>query len=207
MKSIKNHKKFKWRSLLITFLILGIGLSIMIALYEPPAESNTVLPETAEPSTQPANYSPELFSELILAELNEMKFANRMSFVSHDDGFFTISGTFTDTDALIERFKAFAPYNDILIPLEQESFFIRGHIGENERGTGRFIIDQFTLGSAIFPAGYTTEFIEQNTDLNDYLDAPIEDITLNASGVLFRNALPRIIQIALYTRLLPSEQE
>lgn len=207
MKLIKNHKKFKWRSLLITFLILGIGLSIMIALYEPPTETSTPLPEKTEPSTQFTSYSPELFSELILSVLADMKFAEKMTFFSHDDGFFTISGVFTDTDALLDHFKSFKPYNDILIPLEQESFFIRGHVGENEHGTGRFIIDQFTLGSAVFPAGYATEFIEQNTDLNDYLDAPIEEITLNASGVSFLNTPPRIIQIALYTRSLSSEQE
>ncbi len=208
MKKNINPRNFKWGSLFITLLILALGSTISFLLWfsdSKPKNHQEQQSENLAPQT--VGYSPALFADLIETELAKMGFAEQVTFATQDDGQFTVVGTLTSTEKLLKTFEQLVPYEALLHTLDGEPFSVKGHLGVDEFGRGRFVPDQITIASASFPAGNVTEYLDQYTNLNQYLAVPFEEITMNAQGVFFKKDLPNVIRIALYSRALSSESE
>ena len=195
-----DHKLFKWISLITAILILSSGIFLAVLLWgidipsKQPETKNT--PNTEQQSIE---YSPELFPKIIAQELQKLGFSDGITFISTKDGQFIIDGTAVDANLA---------QSSIPPSLDTERFFstptgsnlkASGHIGMDEKGNGKFILDQISANETVLDAGVATELIESKTMLNKLIDVPFDEIETAQNGIVFCGEIPLFIRIALYT--------
>ncbi len=198
MKKSWNYYKIKWTAFFATALILGLGLTILYMARPQrtvPAPQN--LEQEHQEQPQKGYYSNTAFSRLIENNLAELGFIKDLDFSGESEGYFTLSGTLSDPKRLTAVCPDLAPFGMLLGVLKGESVTLNGHLGENENGSGCFVVDTLTFSGHTIPAGIATTYIDEYTTLNDLLEVPVSQIALSEDGITFQE-LPAAIQIASY---------
>lgn len=189
-----NYRKIKWTSLSITLLILLSGLFTLYLLGKQPSLEPT--PQPAQPDwieSSAGHYTNEDFSHLLENSLSSFNFLKNIQFKGLVDGHFILSGTLSEPKHLIALCPELASFESLLTSLKDEPISIHGHLGETAEGNGRFIADTITFSGYTFPAGTITPYIEQYTAINDLLEVPLEEITVDSKGITFQKELPASI--------------
>lgn len=192
-----NQRTIRWSSIL--FLLLAAAtLAFGLSTNKTPSADQETPPKAPLHQAQSGTLSNEEFSQLIEQSLKELNFVENVTFSGKDDGYFNISGTFTNPERLLTLNSELRSFEFLLTALKNESVTIQGHLGKNELGNGCFVTDTVTFSDYTVPAGIGTEYLERYTTLNQLLAVPFEEIRFSKTGVSYENGLPEFIQTALY---------
>ncbi len=197
MKYPSSYYKIKWTAFFLTAFILASGFMILSFLNPNSISENETTKSNAPKAEARSGYfSNESFGQLIENTLNPYEFAENIHFRGCGEGSYCITADLKDAQRLVALCRPLRPYSAFLEALEGNTIEVLGHIGESESGNGCFIADTIKISDISIPAGITSDYIEEYSALNQLLEVPYKQITLNEDGITFSGALPEIIRIA-----------
>ncbi len=197
MKKEFSYYRFKWTAFFIAILIIGFTVAGYLSSRQ--NYSGEKEPEPALPNPQVHQdgfISNRSFARLIEANLQELGLLKDVAFQGGEDGDFNITATIKSLSALTSIAEELKPYQSFLNGLNGENLRINGHLSENERGNGMITVDTIVYSGHTIPASAVTPYLEKYTSLNDLVDVPFHEITIDQSGITFADQIPAFIQTA-----------
>ncbi len=197
MKKEFSYYQFKWTAFFIAILIIGFTVAGYLSSRKDSNSEIVPSPTPAVPQVQQNGFiSNHSFAQLIEANLQELELLENVSFQGGEDGDFNITATITSLSTLAAVADELKPYQSFLGGLKGKNVRINGHLSENELGNGMLTVHTIVYSGHTIPAAAVTPYLEKYTSLNDLVDVPFHEITINQSGITFADQIPAFIQTA-----------